>query len=479
MSTTSFSPRTDTDKKTNTIAAPAKSLSVNPLKSSSPLGAAMAYLGVAESIPLFHGSQGCTAFALVLMVRHFKESIPIQTTAMNEVSTILGGADHLEEALLNLKARVKPRLIGVCSTALVETRGEDFKGDLAIIKRRCAAELEGTEVVFASTPDFSGALEEGWAKAVTAMVEALVARPTSIGQRPVKMRQGNIMAGVHLTPSDIDHIRGLAEAFGLDPIILPDISGSLAGTIPDHWVATSYGGTTLEEIAAMGASQVTLAIGEHMRAPAERLHDLTGVPVHLFDRITGLESADRFVVALAEISGTPVPAQIRKRRSELVDVMLDAHFHLGAKRIAIAAEPDLLLALSATLTECGADIAAAVTTVSTSPALARVPADVTVGDLGDLEQLAEQAGADLIVTHSHGRQASERLGVPLMRVGFPIFDRLGAQHRLSVGYEGTRNLRIETANIFLSEHHQPTPETLAPILTSTEEIHERSPLAAH
>ncbi len=82
-----------------------KAASVNPLKSSQPLGAAFAYLGIAGSVPLLHGSQGCTSFALVMFVRHFKETIPLQTTAMDEVATILGGADHLEEALLNLKNR--------------------------------------------------------------------------------------------------------------------------------------------------------------------------------------------------------------------------------------------------------------------------------------------------------------------------------------------------------------------------------------
>jgi nitrogenase molybdenum-iron protein NifN len=112
-------------------------------------------------MPLFHGSQGCTSFALVLFVRHFKEAIPLQTTALDEVATILGGADHLDEALLNLKTRANPKLIGVCTTALVETRGEDFAGDLAAIKQRRASELAGTEIVLVQTPDFDGAIEKG------------------------------------------------------------------------------------------------------------------------------------------------------------------------------------------------------------------------------------------------------------------------------------------------------------------------------
>ena len=136
----------------NALSPVSRSLSTNPLKTSAPLGAAMAFLGVEGAVPLFHGSQGCTAFALVLLVRHFKEAIPLQTTAMNEVSTILGGADHVEEALLNLKKRMNPKLVGICSTALTETRGEDFEGDLRLILTRRADEMAGTEVVFASTP---------------------------------------------------------------------------------------------------------------------------------------------------------------------------------------------------------------------------------------------------------------------------------------------------------------------------------------
>ena len=156
----------------------ARSLSTNPLKSSQPLGAAYAFLGIEGAMPLLHGSQGCTAFALVLFVRHFKETIPIQTTAMNEISTVLGGADHLEEALVNIRARANPKLIGICTTALVETRGEDFAADLAAIRSRRADELGDCRIVLAGTPDFRGSIEDGWSAAVTAMIETLT-RPAT------------------------------------------------------------------------------------------------------------------------------------------------------------------------------------------------------------------------------------------------------------------------------------------------------------
>ncbi len=424
----------------------AKPLSTNPLKSSAPLGAAMAYLGVEGAVPLFHGSQGCTAFALVLLVRHFKEAIPLQTTAMNEVSTILGGADHVEEALLNLKKRMNPKLVGICSTALTETRGEDFEGDLRLIMTRRATELEGTEVVFASTPDFNGALEEGWAKASYALVDALVApRPET------RLRQVNILPGVHLTVADIEALRELVRKFGLEPVFLPDVSQSLDGITTGEWSATTYGGTSLDQIRSMGASCATIAIGEHMRAAAELLAERSGAPAQVFPTLTGLDACDDLVAMLTEISGVAAPADVRRERQRLLDAMLDGHFYFAGKKIAIGAEPDLLLAMATLATDLGAKIVAAVTTTPGSRASQLAPADVIVGDLGDLEDLAGEA--DLLVTHSHGRQAAERLHIPHLRVGFPIFDRLGAAYRTSIGYAGTRSLIFETANLFLAAPH--------------------------
>ena len=113
-----------------------KACAVNPLKMSQPIGAALAFLGVQDCMPLMHGSQGCTAFGLVLFVRHFRETIPLQTTAMNEVTTILGGLDNLEQAILNIYNRAQPEVIGICSTGLTETKGDDVDGYLKLIRKR-------------------------------------------------------------------------------------------------------------------------------------------------------------------------------------------------------------------------------------------------------------------------------------------------------------------------------------------------------
>ncbi|GAA0530061.1 nitrogenase molybdenum-iron protein NifN [Rhizomicrobium palustre] len=432
------------------VLSTAKPLTVNPLKLSQPLGGASAFMGLAGSLPMLHAAQGCTAFALVLLVRHYREAIPFQTTAMNEVTTILGGKDNLEEAIINIVNRAHPKVIGICSNGLIEARGEDIRGDLKLIRQR-HPELADTALVYASTPDYKGGFQEGWASAVTAMVDQLV--EPEIARNP---RQINILAGCHLTPADLEEIRDTVEAFGLHPIILPDIAGSLDGHIADEWVLTTLGGTSVEDIRHMGRSIATLALGLQLEPAARLIEARCGVPAEVYPHLTGLLAWDNFIAALARLSGKPVPQSIRRRRSQLLDAMLDGHFYFGKKKIAIAAEPDLMLGLTQFFADMGAEIETAVTT-SDGAALALVPAkEVRIGDLDDLEQAAGHC--DLLIAHSHGARVAERLGVPFFRAGFPLFDRLGAAHKLSVGYRGTRDLIFEIGNLFIEhQHHNHQP----------------------
>jgi nitrogenase molybdenum-iron protein NifN len=438
-----------------------KACTVNPLKMSAPLGASFAFLGLDACMPVMHGSQGCTSFGLVLLVRHFKEAIPLQTTAMNEVTSILGGYDNIEAALLNIRKRAAPKIIAICSTGLTETKGDDVDGYIVTVRKK-KPELADTEIVYVSTPDYVGAFEDGFKHAITAIVKTLV-KPL-----PVKKDQITLLPGSHLSPGDIDELREIIEAFGLSVIVLPDVSGSLDGHIPPDWRGTTLGGTSVEQIRAAGASCMTLGVGEQTREGAEALRDIAGTPLEIFERLTGLEVNDRFLQRLAQISGKPVPAKYRRQRSQLLDAMLDGHFYTGGVKVAIGAEPDLLLAVGSLLHEMGAELRCCIsTTKSASHAL--LPAEkVILGDLEDLEIGAAAANCDLLITHSHGRQAAEKLGKPLLRIGFPVFDRIGNAHKRLVGYRGTMDFIFEFSNLMIGQiaHHHAgdwplTPEAAA------------------
>ncbi|MBP7337935.1 nitrogenase iron-molybdenum cofactor biosynthesis protein NifN [Niveispirillum sp.] len=436
-----------------------KACTVNPLKMSQPIGAALAFMGLRGAMPLLHGSQGCTSFGLVLFVRHFKEAIPLQTTAMSEVATVLGGYENVEQAILNIHKRTKPEIIGICSTGVTETKGDDVEGYIHLVRER-HPELAGLPLVYVSTPDFKDAFQDGWTKAVTRMVEGLVRVP-----EPGAVRDAGriaVLPGCHLTPGDLEELRTIIEDFGLRPSFLPDLSGSLDGHIPEDFTPTTIGGIGVDEVASLGEAAWAVAIGEQMRPAAEALRTRAGVPFRLFPRLCGLAAMDEFIMFLSAASGRPVPAKYRRQRGQLVDAMLDGHFHIGGRKLAIAAEPDLLADVAGMLREMGAEISVAVTTAH-SPILSGIDTEeVLIGDLEDLERLAGERGCDLLVTHSHGRQAAERLGIPFFRVGIPMFDRLGAGHLLTVGYRGVRDLIFAISNLVIADaeqSHQPTPDS--------------------
>jgi nitrogenase molybdenum-iron protein NifN len=433
-----------------TIIHSKKACSVSPLKLSQPIGGALAFMGINRSMPVLHGSQGCTAFGLVLFVRHFREMIPLQTTAMNEVTTIMGGLENIEQAIVNIYKRAKPALIGICSTGLTETKGDDVESYLKVVRQR-HPEVEDCQLVYVSTPDFVGAFQDGWGKAVSKMIEVLVEKSSETVKGQI-----NILAGSHLSAADIEEIKEMVEDFGLRAIILPDISGSLDGHLPEDFTPTTIGGTPLEKLKEMGKSEVTIAIGEQMRAAAMALEIKTGVPFFIFERLTGLASVDLFIERLSSITQKPVPNKYRRQRSQLVDAMLDCQFYFGGLPIALGAEPDLLWAIGNFLVEMGAKITAAITTTE-SVLLPNMPCEtVTIGDLEDLETMAK--GTELILTHSHGRGASRRLGIPLYRIGLPMFDRVGAAHRLSVGYRGSRNILFEITNLLIEQEEKKEEE---------------------
>ncbi len=258
-----------------------------------------------------------------------------------------------------------------------------------------------------------------------------------------------------LTPGDIESIKDWIEGFGLRPVVLPDIGDSLDGHLVDsEYTPLTLGGTPRSEIETMGESVATLVIGRSLSRVADLLKTRTGVPDFRFDHLMGLDAGDAFTQTLAELSGQPVPDRLERRRAQLQDALVDTHFMLGFARIALALDPDLLLGFAAFFAGLGAEIVAAV-----SPARSEVLADiicesVQIGDLEDLERAAGAASAQLMVASSHGLQGAQRLGIPLLRAGFPQYDWVGGYARGWVGYRNARQALFDIANLILGQHHE-------------------------
>ncbi len=428
-----------------------KALSVSPLKASQPVGGVLAFLGINRSMPMLHGSQGCSAFAKVFFVRHFREPIPLQTTAMDQVSSVMGADDNVVEGLKTVCEKNSPAMVGLLTTGLSETQGTDINRTVKMFREK-HPEHNDVAVIPVTTPDFAGSAESGFAAAVEAMIDVLVPAAstarTSPGMRP---RQVNVLAGSMLTPGDIEFVKDTIERFGMRPLVLPDISESLDGHLGGNdFSPITTGGTPVEDIITMGESAVTLVIGNSLNKAADLLKARTGVPDYRFDSLMGLNSVDKLMLALKEVSGTPVPARLERQRSQLQDAMLDTHFMLGQSKVVVAADADLLYSFSALVRSMGGDVVAAVAPARAA-ILEQIQAEaVKIGDLEDAEKLVAGQKIDLMIGNSHAGESAARLGCQFLRAGFPQYDLLGGFQRTWVGYAGTRQALFDMANLMVA-----------------------------
>jgi len=422
------------------VEVPSKPATVNPQKNSPALGATLAYLGVDRMLGLLHGAQGCSTFIRLQLSRHFKESIALNSTAMSEDAAIFGGWENLKRGLTRVVEKFRPGVVGVMTSGLTETMGDDVRS--AIVQFRAERpDLAGVPVVWASTPDYCGSLQEGYAAAVEAIVGTLAESGEPIPG------QVTLLPGAHLTPADVEEVKAFIESFGLTALTVPDIANALDGHIDEDVSPLSTGGVAVEDVRRAGRSVATIYVGDSLARAALGLRRSFGIPAYGFTSLTGLAEVDRLAATLSAVSGRAVPETQRRWRSRLMDALVDSHYQFGRKKVALALEADHLKGMTRFLAGMGCEIQAAIAATRTR-GLDGLPSErVFVGDLEDLEGAA--AGADLLVASSNGRQAAAKLGVKAhLRTGYPVFDRLGAHQKVWVGYRGTMNLVFEVANLF-------------------------------
>ncbi|WP_303722144.1 nitrogenase iron-molybdenum cofactor biosynthesis protein NifN [Malonomonas rubra] len=417
-----------------------KPLQVNPFKLSQPMGATLAFLGIDKCMPLMHGGQGCTSFTKVFYTRHFCEPIAIQTSAITDAIAVLDGGDYsIVESVKNICKKVTPSLIGLHTTGLPETKGDDIRG---------VAGKVDYPLVWVNTPDYEGGLESGWALTCQALIEQLV-KPTD----DIDPQKLVILPHVSLQPIEVEKIKQTCEAFGFNTFALPDLSTSLDGHLGEKQAALSSGGIAVEEIQQLGDAALVLTIGDSMQKCATALQKKNPTLRHQhFPHLSGLEASDSLLALLMRETGIELPqTNIVRWRKRLQDAMLDSHFSLGQTRCLVVGEPDQLAGICQSLYEAGGRVSVAISTVD-SPQLEKIrAAKVLVGDLEDAEALADDY--DLIIGNFHCEALAHRLHKGLVLRGIPNWEQVGNPLKNDILYEGGAYFLFECANAANAMRH--------------------------
>lgn len=431
-------------------------LNINPCKMCMPLGAVMAFKGIENSMFILHGSQGCSTYIRRHMSGHFNEPIDVASSSLNEEGTVYGGTANLKKGLANVIKLYSPDVIGVATTCLAETIGEDIK---RIVQEFYQEEedkginnREKVKIIPISTPGYGGTNAEGYNAALLSIVKELC----TDGERNNKV---NIIT-TYMNPGDMRNIKRILESFGLDYIMLPDISRTLDAPYEREYRRIPKGGTKVSDIMKMGRAIATIEIGltvSEKESPGEYLKERFKIPLYKCAMPVGISNTDAFINILKEISGKAVPDQLIEERGRLVDGMIDSHKFNAEGRAVIFGEAELSYALGSLCLENGIKPVLISTGADNKKfkellGAATTSEDTTILDDTDFDTIREHAvrlGANVLIGNSDGKVITEKEGIPLVRVGFPIHDRVGGQRKVITGYRGSLDLLDEITNTLL------------------------------
>jgi nitrogenase molybdenum-iron protein beta chain len=440
---------------------------INPLKTCQPFGAMFAVTGINKGFPIVHGSQGCSSFVRYGFARHFREPSEIAVTSLHEDAAVFGGRKNLVAGIENLAVRFKPDLIGVITTCSSEIIGDDVYGFAETarenIRKKMGEDAKKIEVIPISTPSFVDSHYKGYDNSINAIVNHL-ARNDEPNEKV------NIIPGI-VNPGDVRELKHLLSMMNLEGIFLTDISDPFDAPLRPSTVATKpfypKGGVSVDEIRDSANSLGTVSICKYASSGALSLEKEHKVPAAVDSPPIGLQNTDKFLRNLKKFTGNDIPDELLNERGMLVDSMADnAARYLFGRKVVIYGDPDLTTGIARFVGELGMEPAMVCTGVK-GPEFAKdmdkiaketsCNMDVMVGqDLRAVEVYLKENPADLMIGNSDGRLISLDLGIPLIRVGFPVYDRVGYQRQPILGYRGGLYLMDLITNTILEKYYEPT-----------------------
>lgn len=424
-------------------------LVINPAKTCQPVGAMYAALGIHRCLPHSHGSQGCCSYHRTLLTRNFRDPVMASTSSFTEGTAVFGGGSNLKTSIKNIFSIYNPDIIAVHTTCLSETIGDDIPTYIA------EAQIpEGKFVIHANTPSYVGSHITGFSNMVKGIVKYL--------SKNSKKPNGklNIIPGF-INPGDMRELKRILKAIDVSNIMFPDTSGVLDAPMTGKYEMYPAGGTKIEDIIDSGNSTGTIGLGSFSSADGTfELEKKCKVPAKVLKSPIGIKATDDFIMAVSKLTGKEIPYELEEERGQLLDIMLDSNHQYQAKKIAIAGDPDVVIALTEFVTSLGM-ISKYILTGTPGEAFEKEVAEIlgtagiegskvqAAGDLFTLHQWMKEEPVDLLLGGTHCKFIAKAEDIPFVRVGFPILDRSVHSYMPILGYKGGMRLVELISNALL------------------------------
>jgi nitrogenase molybdenum-iron protein NifN len=432
---------------------------VNPCVCCAPLGAALAFKGIEGGMSLLHGSQGCATYIRRYLISHFREPVDIASSSFTEDTVVFGGAANLAQAIRSVRKTYNPAVLGIATTCLAETIGEDLVVTIATLRD----ELQGGPVIVpVSTPAYRDGHATGFAAAAAATMNAL-AQPDGSETRL------GILPGM-LSPEDLRYCKDIAAAFGRTVTVFPDYSATLDGGQWDRYHALPPGGTPLREVEHLASAPMLFDWTAPTGGICGKLKERFGTPIMHSVPPIGIAATDAFLEKLSIVWEIPVPEVLQNERARLLDAYVDGHKYLSGLRVAVCCDEPLVAGLVRFCTEIGL-VPVLVATGRGAPGFdAKIRDSVdepgakkdllilSDADFDEIDGRLEAVKVDLCIGTGKLQKSARKTGAPLVRVGFPIHDRFGANRILHIGYRGGLQLYDRIVNAIIEKKQESSDE---------------------
>jgi nitrogenase molybdenum-iron protein beta chain len=435
---------------------------INPIFTCQPAGAQYASIGIKDCIGLVHGGQGCVMFVRMLFAQHFKDNFDIASSSVHEESAVFGAVKRAEEGVDVILMRYPHvRIIPIITTCSTEIIGDDIEGIVTHLKDGLLKEKyaeRDIQLVPIHTPSFKGSQVSGYDNAVEAFVKALAKKGEPNGKV-------NLITG-WVNPGDVTALKHLLAEMQIDATVLFEIESFDSPLMPDK-SGVSHGSTTIEDLADTANALGTIALNRYEGGKAaDYLECEFDVPAIVGPTPIGIRNTDTFLQNLKKLTGKEIPASLVRERGIAIDAITDlTHMFLADKKVAIYGNTDLVIGLAEfcldlemkpVLLLLGDDNGLYLKDPRIKAFQEKVDFGmeiVTNADIWELERRIKdkEIELDLILGHSKGRWTAIDNNIPMVRVGFPTFDRAGLYRHPVVGYAGAIWLAETIANTLFTD----------------------------
>ncbi len=435
---------------------------INPIFTCQPCGAQYASIGIEDCIGIVHGGQGCVMFVRLLFSQHFKESFELASSSVHEDGAVFGALNRVEEAVDVLLMRYPDvKVVPIITTCCTEVIGDDVDGVVRKLNEGLLPQkFPGREVhlIPIHTPSFKGSMISGYDVAVKDFVSHFAKKGEPNGKL-------NLITG-WANPGDVTALKHLLAEMGVAATVLFEIESFDSPLMPDgnH---TSHGETSVADLASTANALGTIALNRYEGGQtAEYLESEFDVPAIVGPTPIGIRNTDSFLRNVKTLTGKPIPQSLVRERGLAIDALTDlTHLFLADKKVAIYGAADLVIGLAQfcldlemqpVLLLLGDDNTGYRNDPRIKELQANIDFDMEIvlnADLWELEERIKNRGLelDLILGHSKGRFISIDYNIPMVRVGFPTYDRAGLYRHPIVGYAGATWLGEEMANTIFAD----------------------------